>query len=93
MDGPSGASRSSEFDDERFLQPVGSGLFAYTGEANGAAPAEGYSIRQGFRETSNVNVMGEMANLIDTQRSFEAYDKAKKMAGQTTKQLIDLMAK
>lgn len=82
-----------DFEDQSLLEPVGSGLLRYTGGDNGVVPGKEYAIRQGYQEASNVNVMREMANLIDIQRSFETYDKVKKMAGDTSRLLIDLTAK
>ena len=82
-----------DFEDRTLLQPKGSNLLAYTGNDRGIVATRGYVIRSGYREASNVDVMGEMTDLIDIQRSFEAYDKAKKMAGDSSKALIDVLAK
>ena len=80
------------FEEKDLLQPVGLSLFEFSGEDRGI-PAEEYSVRQGFYEASNVDIMKEMVKLIDVLRGFEAYDKAKKMVGDTTKQVVDLIAK
>ncbi|WP_457600828.1 flagellar hook-basal body protein [Hydrogenivirga sp.] len=42
----------------------------YTGTAQ---PAEGFSVRQGFIELSNVNGVVEMVRLIETSRAHETY--------------------
>jgi flagellar basal-body rod protein FlgG len=82
-----------DFEDKSLLYPVGSGLFTYSGEDNGVVDATEYVVKQGYIETSNVDIMKEVISLVDTQRSFEAYDKAKQMASETSKRLVELIAK
>lgn len=82
-----------DFDDKKLLQPIGSSLFKYAGKDGEMALAKEYTVKQGFLEASNVDMIREMVNLINTQRTFESYDKAKKMAGETSKSLINLIAK
>lgn len=58
------------------LQALGSNLFAETAASGtaqiGAAGAEGRgSIRQGALEGSNVNVVQELVDMIETQRAYE----------------------
>ena len=63
------------------LLAVGRNLFRDT-ESSGTATigtpgSDGYgTILQGYLEQSNVNLVGEMANMITTQRSFEINSKA-----------------
>ena len=52
------------------LQKVGEDF--YTGTP---APAENYSLMQGFIEESNVNPIKEMVRLIETSRAHEVYSK------------------
>ena len=40
------------------------------------AGEDDFEIRQGYLESSNVNVIKEMVDLIETSRAFEAYEKA-----------------
>ena len=82
-----------DFNDKKMLQPIGSSLFKYTGNDGEMTLAKEYTVKQGFLEASNVDMIREMVNLISTQRTFELYDKAKKMAGETSKSLINLIAK
>lgn len=63
------------------LQPVGDNLFKQT-EASGS-PQTGTpgltglgSLRQGALESSNVNVVEELVNMIETQRAYEMNSKA-----------------
>jgi flagellar basal-body rod protein FlgF len=90
---PVGRLKVVDFENKTLLQPVGSSLHAYSGEDNEVVDATEYVVRQGYIETSNVDIMKEMTSLIDTQRSFEAYDKAKQMASETSKRLVELIAK
>jgi flagellar basal-body rod protein FlgG len=62
------------------LKALGGNLFAATaasGEANVGAPAQGPfgSIGAGELETSNVNIVEEMVNMITTQRAYETNSK------------------
>jgi flagellar basal-body rod protein FlgF len=64
-----GQLRMEEFADEKQLSKEGSSLFAAAQGAQ-AQPATG-SVIQGALEMSNVNVVGEMVNLITNYRSYE----------------------
>ena len=63
------------------LQPMGENLYQET-VASGAGLAglpgnQGLgTLRQGFLETSNVNIVEEMVNMIETQRAYEMNSKA-----------------
>lgn len=63
------------------LQPLGGNLYAET-EASGAPTASSPglngvgTLRQGFVETSNVNVVNELVSMIQTQRAYELNSKA-----------------
>ncbi|MBP5856949.1 flagellar basal-body rod protein FlgG [Marivibrio halodurans] len=70
----------SRFPNEAGLLAVGDNLFLETpasGAAQTAVPGtEGYgAIQQGFLETSNVNVVEEITNLITAQRAYEMNSK------------------
>ena len=58
-----------EFADEKQLVKEGGSLYKAADEQR-ALPATG-SVRQGFLEMSNVNVVGEMVNLISNYRAYE----------------------
>ncbi len=62
-----------KFADPQSLIPLSGGLFA----ANGQAPeaVENPSLMQGSLETSNVQPIGEMVNLIQISRAYEAAQK------------------
>ena len=63
------------------LKPIGRNLYAST-EASGVAinglPGENGAgiLMQGSLEASNVNVVEEMVNMIETQRAYEVNSKA-----------------
>jgi flagellar basal-body rod protein FlgG len=57
--------------DPASLQDLGNGLYLSTQDT--AAPSDGFaSVRQGFLETSNVAPVGEMVQMMETLRHFEA---------------------
>ena len=62
-----------EFADEKLLTKEGASLFAAPPGQN-SKPGTG-SVRQGFLEMSNVNVIGEMVNLISNYRTYEVNGK------------------
>jgi flagellar basal-body rod protein FlgG len=62
------------------LQALGNNLYAETGASGtaqtGPANAEGRgAIRQGSLEASNVNVVQELVDMIETQRAYEVNSK------------------
>lgn len=82
-----GTVQLADFVNAAGLQPIGQNLFletAASGSAQvGTAGLEGLGmINQGFLETSNVNVVEEMVNMIETQRAYEINSKAISTADQ-----------
>jgi flagellar basal-body rod protein FlgG len=77
------------------LDPKGQNLFAETeasGTANSAAPGSNGlgMVRQGFVETSNVNVVEELIGMIQTQRAYELNSKAIQTSDQMLQKLAQL---
>jgi len=68
-DQPAGKLQVLEFANEKQLQKEGSSL--YIADPNQERTASTSSVRQGFSELSNVNVVGEMVNLISSYRTYE----------------------
>lgn len=65
------------FDDLGDLEKRGETLFRLReGARAGEVPAENARVSQGFLEGSNVEVVREMVNMIDTMRTFESLQKA-----------------
>lgn len=65
-----------------FLQPEGNSLFRVTDPA-AVQPDAVSQIQQGYLETSNVNVVQEMVNLIAITRAYEANQKVIQAADST----------
>ena len=63
-----------DFADRQSLKNIGGGLFLNSGSAS-IKKVEKPKIAAGFIELSNVNVVREMADMINIDRSFEAYQK------------------
>ncbi len=68
----------TEFQNIKGLKPVSKSNFVNTGNDAGQTPKV-YSVKQGAFETSNVNVVLEMVELIHTMRAFECYTKIDQM--------------
>lgn len=76
-----GQIQITDFINPTGLQPLGGNLFAETaasGAPQGGTPAQNGlgSLQQGSLETSNVNVVEELVNMIETQRAYEINSKA-----------------
>ena len=66
------------FDNERYLQKMGGNLYQKTnisGEPHIAEGSERPKFLQGLLETSNVNVVNEMVQMIEVNRAYEANQK------------------
>jgi flagellar basal-body rod protein FlgG len=70
--------RVVRFDNERYLKKSGSSLYIDTEISGSAYIAEGNErpqFLQGYLETSNVNVVNEMVQMIEVNRAYEANQK------------------
>ena len=77
------------------LEPRGQNLFSETassGTPNAGAPnANGIgALQQGFVETSNVNVVEELVQMIQTQRAYELNSKAVQTSDQMLQKLAQI---
>ena len=75
-----GQIQLATFQNEAGLEAIGDNLFIETPSSGAATPgnagAVGFgSIHQGFLETSNVNAVEEISNLISAQRAYEMNSK------------------
>jgi flagellar basal-body rod protein FlgG len=82
-----GTIQLADFVNPTGLQPIGQNLFVETGSSGtpqtGTAGQNGLgTISQGMLETSNVNTVEELVNMIETQRAYEMNSKAISTAGQ-----------
>ena len=82
-----------DFKNRDELQKVGNSLYALKGNAQGRAEPSGAKIQQGFTETSNVNVVEEMTDMITANRVFEAAQQAIKAHDQLDDKLINQVGK
>ncbi|GMO67225.1 MAG: flagellar basal-body rod protein FlgF [Treponemataceae bacterium] len=70
--------KTVSFDDERYLKKVGSSFYKetdYSGEPEIIEDGKRPQFLQGFIETSNVNVVNEMVQMIEVNRAYEANQK------------------
>ena len=73
-DGQVGKLRVVDFSDRQALSRAGGGLYRDPGTA-GIKKVDKPSVASGYIESSNVNIVREMGEMIDIQRSFETYQK------------------
>ena len=74
------------FEDETMLRPFGDNLYTAIEEAV-ITPFNG-QVLQGFVETSNVNIVREMVEMITISRAYEANSRMLAIADQTLEQAI-----
>jgi flagellar basal-body rod protein FlgG len=92
---PIGTIALSNFINPAGLEPRGQNLFTETaasGQPQGGTPGTNGlgSVMQGFVETSNVNVVQELVNMIQTQRAYEMNSKAIQTSDQMLQKLGQL---
>jgi len=81
-----------DFPEERYLKKQGSSMWMATyesGEAKVFAEHTGPKVRQGFLETSNVNPVTEMVNMIEVNRAYEANQRVIQTHDSLTGRLIN----
>jgi len=91
-----GTLQLADFINPAGLQPTGQNLYVET--VSSGAPQTGQpalngmgSLMQGSLESSNVNVVAEMVNMIETQRTYEMNSKAISSTDQMLQDLTDKM--
>jgi flagellar basal-body rod protein FlgG len=81
-----GTLQIADFINPAGLRSMGGNVYAVTPESGqpiNIDSQDGYRIRQGFVEASNVDVAEELVNMITAQRAFELTSKAVESADQT----------
>ena len=81
-----GTLQIADFINPSGLRAMGGNLYTASPESGSAiylSTRDGYNIRQGFLESSNVDVAEELVNMITAQRAFELTSKAVESADQT----------
>ncbi len=83
-----------DFANIRHIKKVGDSKFKETPESGPPIPPDKeVKVMQGFLEKSNVNVVKEMVNMIEVQRSYEANQKTVLTHDQTLGKLINDVAR
>ncbi len=77
------------FDKPENLIPVGSTYFKNDPATNPSQPATDFEVVQGSIEESNVNIVSEIVQLIDTLRTFEAQQRSLKFFDQMNANVIE----
>jgi flagellar basal-body rod protein FlgF len=79
-----------DFNDRTKLAKEGNGRFVLTDDSETEVPATSPNLKQGALESSNVNPVRLMAELLDTRRQFEAMQKSIQLSmNEMTLRLID----
>jgi len=81
--------RVVDFENIREIKKEGDSMYRETPESGPALPAGEFKVLQGFIEKSNVNVVREMVDMIEVQRSYEANQKTVQAHDQTVGRLIN----
>ncbi len=82
-----------EFVDTKLLTKEGSSLYRNESPANISADAKNTSVRQGMLETSNVNSVQEMTEMLKATRMFEANQKVVKTYGEMESRVVNDIGK
>jgi flagellar basal-body rod protein FlgF len=80
----------ADFTDKTGLRNYGENKFVNTNSAAPEITPDNFTVRQGFYEASNVNVMSEMVDMISTLRAYEAYTKVDQFFGDILEKLINM---
>ncbi len=81
-----------DFPDRAILSKIGDASFAAPAGTE-AAPSAGYSLRQGYLERANINVVKEMVGMIMTLRNFETGSRAIQMQDDSLNALFNDVGK
>ncbi|MDY6880757.1 MAG: flagellar basal-body rod protein FlgF [Desulfatiglans sp.] len=81
--------RIVSFSDNSVLKKVGDVLFAPIDEQVSEESAEGVTVNQGFLESSNVNAVQAMVEMIEVLRGYESYQKILRSIDDLTLQTIN----
>jgi flagellar basal-body rod protein FlgF len=90
---PQGNLQLVSFSDPTKLAKQGNGLYRIEDPSAGKQPGKNVSVQQGFLETSNVNPIEEMTNMIITMRGFEAYQKIIQSIDEADEQAVNAIGR
>lgn len=80
----------ADFKNRQALKNAGANLFVNTDSKDQEMPAEHFVLHQGAYETSNVDVMKSMVQMITVLRAYESYAKVDQSTSDMLAKLIDL---
>ena len=83
----------AEFAQPEKLQKEGLSYSVYEGDENGIMNPEEIRVRQGYIEESNVTVVEEMSEMIETLRVYESYQKVIQTLDEATYKAINEVAR
>jgi len=78
-----------DFENVREIKKEGDSLYTETEFSGPPLPPENVKVVQGFLEKSNVNIIREMVDMIEVQRSYEANQKSVQTSDQALGKLIN----
>lgn len=84
-----GVLRVVDFDDPSQLRKTGSTLFKADNPSAGIKDAQAYRISQGSLESSNVDAIRTMTEIIESMRVFETYQKVIRAADDATAKTVN----
>ncbi len=82
-----------DFQDKTQLQNFGMSLYANMRPESPEMTPEKFTVKQGFIESSNVNVTQEMVSMINCLRAYQAGDKAKQSINDAHSRMLTIAAK
>lgn len=77
-----------QFDSARDLRKIGFNQYENISPEAPPQPAQNFEVRQGYLEASNVNIVSEMVEMVQINRSFGAYQKMITSIDQSMAQLL-----
>ncbi len=83
----------ADFENVREIKKEGDSMYRETPESGPPLPPENLQVKQGFLEKSNVNIVREMVDMIEVQRSYEANQKSIRTHDDTLGRLINEVAR
>jgi flagellar basal-body rod protein FlgF len=85
-----GKLKTVRFATKEYLRPVGNSLFENVNPENQELPTVNCTVKQGFHEASNVEVVKEMIDMIACTRAYEAYSKIQQAFGDMESKLQEV---
>jgi flagellar basal-body rod protein FlgF len=85
-----GKLKTVRFVTKEHLRPVGNSLFENIDPEDQELPTVNCTVKQGFHEASNVEVVKEMIDMIACTRAYEAYGKMQQAFGDMESKLQDV---